>query len=40
MIHRDYGYATINDTQARELAIQLGLAEASWHNQNNIVHVL
>ena len=26
MIQRDYGYATINDTQARELAIQLGLA--------------
>ena len=26
MIQRDYGYATIGDTQARELAIQLGLA--------------
>ena len=26
MIQRDYGYATIDDTQARELAIQLGLA--------------
>jgi len=26
MIQRDYGYATINDTQARELAVQLGLA--------------
>ena len=26
MIQRDYGYATINDTQARELAITLGLA--------------
>ena len=25
MIQRDYGYATINDTQARELAVQLGL---------------
>ena len=25
-IQRDYGYATIGDTQARELAIQLGLA--------------
>ena len=25
MIQRDYGYATIGDTQARELAIQLGL---------------
>ena len=29
MIQRDYGYATISDTQARELAIQLGLANAS-----------
>ena len=26
MIQRDYGYATIDDTQARELAISLGLA--------------
>ena len=26
MIQRDYGYATIGDTQARELAVQLGLA--------------
>ena len=26
MIARDYGYATIDDTQARELAVQLGLA--------------
>ena len=26
MLQRDYGYATIGDTQARELAIQLGLA--------------
>ena len=26
MIQRDYGYATIDDTQARELAVQLGLA--------------
>lgn len=26
MIQRDYGYATIGDTQARELAITLGLA--------------
>ena len=26
MIQRDYGYATIDDTQARELAITLGLA--------------
>ena len=26
MIQRDYGYATIGDTQARELVIQLGLA--------------
>ena len=26
MIQRDYGYSTIGDTQARELAIQLGLA--------------
>ena len=26
MIQRDYGYATIGDPQARELAIQLGLA--------------
>ena len=26
MIQRDYGYATINDTKARELAITLGLA--------------
>jgi len=29
MIQRDYGYATIGDTQARELAIELGLANAS-----------
>ena len=29
MIQRDYGYATIGDTQARELAEQLGLAKAS-----------
>ena len=29
MIQRDYGYATINDTKARELAVQLGLAQAS-----------
>jgi hypothetical protein len=26
MIQRDFGYATINDTQAKELAVQLGLA--------------
>ena len=26
MLQQDYGYATIGDTQARELAIQLGLA--------------
>ena len=26
MIQRDYAYATIDDTQARELAVQLGLA--------------
>ena len=26
MIQRDYGYATIDDTQAKELAITLGLA--------------
>ncbi len=26
MIQRDYSYATIDDTQARELAVQLGLA--------------
>ena len=26
MIQRDYGYATIGDTQARELAVHLGLA--------------
>ena len=29
MIQRDYGYATINDTKARELAVELGLAQAS-----------
>ena len=29
MIQRDYGYATIDDTQARELAVELGLAQAS-----------
>ena len=29
MIQRDYGYATISDTQARELAVELGLAQAS-----------
>ena len=29
MIQRDYGYPTIDDTKARELAIELGLTQAS-----------